>query len=279
MGWLHITGASFLPLFTEGETDIWQAQTYLEKAIELDPDNLLANINLGCFNLWIKWDYIAADQYFEKALQLTRDHPLLIARYSEFLVQMNRLDKYLTFCDPVTGCVDLPLVFILLGRESEAQDLLTESVPAALIDAHPFFGETCIYLQQYDSAVYWFELCAENNHPQIDVPRYKADMAVAYHRTGNAERANALLANLRNMSNESSRGSPDYYLGKYYSWVNNLDSAFFFLEKAYRNRSSEMPWLKVDPAFTSIKDDPRYWNLYERTGHKAFDDYVESRKE
>jgi TolB-like protein/cytochrome c-type biogenesis protein CcmH/NrfG len=274
MGWLYITGESFLPLFTEDETDIWQAQSYLEKAIELDPDNLLANLNLGCFNLWIKWDYIAAEQYFEKALQLTRDHPLLIARYSEFLVQMNRLEEYLSFCESTDGCVRLLRVLILLGRESEARDLFAERMQESDIPIGPQVGETCIYLHQYDSAVHYFELCAENNHPQIEVPRYKADMAIAYHQTGNAEKANALLAGLRDMSNESARGSPDYFLGKYYSWVNNVDSAFFFLEKAYRNRSSEMPWLKVNPAFNSLKDDDRYWDLYERTGHKAYDDYL-----
>ena len=39
-----------------------------------------------------------------------------------------------------------------------------------------------------------------------------------------------------------------------------------------------MPWLKVNPAFNSLKDDPRYWDLYERTGHKAYDDYMASKK-
>jgi len=35
-----------------------------------------------------------------------------------------------------------------------------------------------------------------------------------------------------------------------------------------------MPWLKVDPIFKDIKIDNRYWDLYERTGHKAYDDFV-----
>ena len=187
---------------------------------------------------------------------------------------MNRLEEYLSFCESTVECTELVKVLILLGRESEARDLFAESMQESDTTG-PVVGEICIYLQQYDSAVHYFELFAENNHPQIDVPRYKADLAIAYHRTGKAEKANALLASLRDMSNESARGSPDYFLGKYYSWVNNMDSAFFFLEKAYRNRSAEIPWLKVNPAFSGLKDDPRYWGLYERTGHKAYDDYLE----
>jgi tetratricopeptide (TPR) repeat protein len=267
-------GESFMPLFTEGETDIWQAQSYLEKALELDPDNIMANLYAGCFNLWVKWDYIAAEQYFEKTLQLASDDPWAVGRYSEFLVQMNRLEEYLSYCESTVGCVALLRVYILLEREAEAQDLLTESMPAAGMNVNPYFAETCIYLHQYDSAVHCFELCAENKHPQIDLPRYKADMALAYYRTGNSDAANALLQELRDLDNESAQGSPDFYLGKYYSWTGDADSAFFFLEKAYRNRSTEMPWLKADPAFISLKDDPRYRDLYERTGHKAYDDYM-----
>jgi hypothetical protein len=53
-----------------------------------------------------------------------------------------------------------------------------------------------------------------------------------------------------------------------------MDSAFFWLEKAYQNRDPQMPWLKVDPAFNNLKDDDSYWDLYERTGHKAYDEYM-----
>ena len=56
--------------------------------------------------------------------------------------------------------------------------------------------------------------------------------------------------------------------------MGQVDSAFYWLERAFRNRSAEMPWLKVDPAFDILKDDDRYWDLYERTGHKAYDDYM-----
>jgi hypothetical protein len=30
----------------------------------------------------------------------------------------------------------------------------------------------------------------------------------------------------------------------------------------------------MDPAFKSLMGDPRYRDLYERTGHKAYDEYL-----
>ena len=74
-------------------------------------------------------------------------------------------------------------------------------------------------------------------------------------------------------SDKTAAGSPAYYTGWFYSWIGEGDSAFYWLEKAYENRSPEFPWLKVDPAFDTLKNDDRYWDLYERTGHKAYDDY------
>jgi len=59
--------------------------------------------------------------------------------------------------------------------------------------------------------------------------------------------------------------------------IGEVDSAFYWLEKAYKNKSPEIPWLKVDPVFRNLKDDDRYWDLYERTGHKAYDDYMASK--
>ena len=57
-----------------------------------------------------------------------------------------------------------------------------------------------------------------------------------------------------------------------------MDSAFYWLEKACENRSPEMAWLKVNPVFKNLKDDDRYLDLYERTGHKAYDEYMADKK-
>lgn len=60
--------------------------------------------------------------------------------------------------------------------------------------------------------------------------------------------------------------------------IKELETFFYWLEKAYQNRSAEMPWLKVNPVFKIFRDDDRYWDLYERTGHKAYDEYMAGSK-
>jgi len=110
------------------------------------------------------------------------------------------------------------------------------------------------------------------------VPKLQADLAVTYFKTGRTDQARALINKLIERSDTTSVGSPAYFTGWYYSWIGEPDSAFYWLDEAVENRSPDLTWLRVDPAFRSLKEDPRYWDLYERTGFKAYDDYMAGRK-
>jgi hypothetical protein len=113
----------------------------------------------------------------------------------------------------------------------------------------------------------------------MSVPRYQASLALVYEKTNSFQDAQKIINQLIDKADSTSSGSPAYFTARYYSGIGEVDSAFYWLEKAYNNRSPEMPWLKVEPAFNSLKDDPRYWDLYERTGHKAYDDYIAGKKQ
>jgi len=97
-------------------------------------------------------------------------------------------------------------------------------------------------------------------------------------KTNSHQKARKIINKLIAKSDSTSAGSPAYFTGWYYSGIGEVDSAFYWLEKAYKNRSPEMPWLKVNPVFNNLKENDRYWDLYERTGHKAYDEYMESMK-
>jgi len=120
---------------------------------------------------------------------------------------------------------------------------------------------------------------ASGMDPEEWWPKQQAGVAVAYFKTGRPDLARALIRKLIERSDTTSVGSPMYFIGWYYSWIGELDSAFYWLDEAVENRSSEVSWLKVDPAFKSLQEDPRYLDLYERTGHKDFDDYMAGKEE
>ena len=74
---------------------------------------------------------------------------------------------------------------------------------------------------------------------------FDADIAI----NPNDEQAQKIINQLMTNNDTSSAGSPAYFLGWYYSGIQDLDSAFYWLEKAYQNHSPEFSWYKVDPIF------------------------------
>jgi hypothetical protein len=48
--------------------------------------------------------------------------------------------------------------------------------------------------------------------------------------------------------------------------LGDREQAFTWLEKAYQEHSSMLIWLKVEPRFDSLRDDPRYRDLVRRIG-------------
>ena len=68
------------------------------------------------------------------------------------------------------------------------------------------------------------------------------------------------------MSQEKGAGSPEYFTALYYSGTDQKEEAFDWLKKAYDSHDTELTWLKVDPMFASLHDDPRYKEMLDKVG-------------
>ena len=168
---------------------------------------------------------------------------------------------------------------ILANDKKDIYNSIVEFIELYKEEAYRWAGETYLYLEEYDSARFYLESAIQSEDPTMLVPRFQADLALVYHKLKNYQQASTIIDRLITRSDTTLAGSPDYFTGWYYSGIGEVDSAFYWLEKAYQNHSAEMPWLKVNPVFKNLKDDDRYWDLYERTGHKAYDEYMASMKE
>jgi TolB-like protein len=265
----------------------WEALTYLEKALEYNPDNGIAHIYMGVLNEWFIWDYVKAEREYLRGLELLPDYRIFRTGYGgQFLVKMNRVEDAAKYTIPLQAYSDDPFYFvyqhdeirrlIIAGNDHEAYHSIERFLEVWKNDGFIWAGTLFTWLTEYDTALYYLEAGAED--PEISIPIFQASLALASNKTGHYEEAQRVIQQLKERSDTTSAGSPAFFLGWYYSGIEEPDSAFIWLEKAYRNRSPEMPWLKVDPGFNNLKEDPRYWNLYQRTGHKAYDDYVASKE-
>jgi tetratricopeptide (TPR) repeat protein len=98
-----------------------------------------------------------------------------------------------------------------------------------------------------------------------------AALAHAYAGVGRrAETQKILRDALRDLEQESTRvkASP-YLIATLYAALGDKDTAFHFLERAYREKSLDLSWhLNADLRIDNLRSDPRYQSLLSRVGLK-----------
>ncbi len=266
----------------EMSTAGWDALDFFQRALEIDPGNGRAHLGLAILYDWFIWDYVKSEKEFLKAMEILPNHPGIPSQYGGLLMKMGRFhDAGIFFSNQenrFTNQYRETRRQILAGNHEEANELINNLLENWNENAYIWAGEANIWLEEYDSALYYLELGKTNEDPEIIIPRFQACLATAYNKTGNNKHSQEIIHKLVLRSDTSTAMSPEFFTGWYYASIGKLDSAFQWLEKAYYNRSPEIPWLKVDPVFKNLKKDERYWDLYERTGFKAYDDYMDNQK-
>ena len=248
-----------------------EVEPFVNKALGIDPYNITANWVLAAIDIFIKWDYVKGEEVGSKYETYFISDSTLMLGTILFRLDMGMFERVLSIVkeDSYWGIRTL----IFSGDTSYARVLFNRR---NVLDEDPpeDWAALYIYFQEFDSAIICFKSIMEDERSRVLNPKYQADLAVAYYKTGQVDQAERILSKLIQESDTNSERSPAYFVGKYYSWIGKPDSAFYWLEKAVRNHSVEIPNLKVDPAFKSLKEDPHYWDLYERTGFKAYDEYM-----
>jgi TolB-like protein len=258
----------------------WEAESYTERAIEIDPFNLLANYVNVAINYIVKWEYEEVDETLLKFPNI-RDNEIFNASIPQlFFLQMGRYETAISWLNQENSDSEYGIkTYVLLGDTARARKMLNMMISEHVSAKYTLAGELFIWLQEFDSALNYLKTALGSEINAMQLPRFQADLALAYLKTGQPDLSRSTIGKLISKSDTTSVGSPSYFVGWYYSWAGERDSAFYWLKKAVENRSAEMPWLKVDPAFNSLKDDDRYRDLYERTGHKAYDEYMANKQQ
>jgi len=281
--WLGFSALLGVGYYTEQsdniELTVYDAIPYVNKAIELDPDNAMAYTVLGMYNVWVKWDYPEAEKNLLKAKQLEPNNNFNRIVLASFYLSMEGMEELESFIPFIEEESDVVMGYYAKLKNPQAFQVARKKYSEFVGDlALPQIGEYCIWLGEYDSARSCFDKAMKSGNLEMSTSRFKSSRALVYFQTGDSLSARTIINELKSDSDQSLPGSIEYYIGLYYSGIGDADSAFYWLEKAYNRKSAEMYWLKVNPVLDNIRDDPRYWDLYERIGHKAYDDYMANKK-
>jgi tetratricopeptide (TPR) repeat protein len=139
------------------------------------------------------------------------------------------------------------------GLECVASDANSWLAHHLLGVGHEGSGQTRIAILEYQKAI---ELSQGDQDPT-------AALAHAYAATGRKAEAQKMLREWQRQS-ETNYVSP-YMIATVYAGLGDKNKAFEYLEKAYQERSSDLPYfLKADLRVDSLRSDPRFQELLRR---------------
>ena len=218
-----------------------------------------------------EWDFPGAEAEFRQALNLDPNYPIVHHWYGEFLMAMGRLEEAREHVlqahalDPLSLTINVGVGWseYFLGRWEKAiehyEGVLLMKPDFVIVPW--FLGPAYVQSGQYAKAVAFYEGWMER---QGEHPGLVALLAQAHALAGHVDEAENVYSGLQ----ERDQGAPVFadYHALALTALGRPDEAFEYLEKALKERSWVLAFLKVDPAYAPLRSDPRFANLLTRIG-------------
>jgi len=241
-------------------------------ALGMDDSLASARTALAAVLLWYDWDWEGARREFERALA---DRPTYATAHQwyggGYLTTVGRLDeaveelKHALRLDPLSLILPTGLgrVYYWARRYDEAIRRFRHvlELNPAFVVARTWLGATYLQLGRVEEALE--ELRAASGAAGKS-PMIRMETGRAYARAGRAAEAREILAELAREA-ETGYVSPDFP-ALLHAELGETDAAFEWLERAWRDRSTALVTLRIEPAFDPLRSDPRFETLLHRVG-------------
>ena len=234
-----------------------QARAAAETALRLDPKLSDAHLAMGRVLGELEWDWPAADAEFKRTLELDPNNVLALWCASGYALIGDRLDEALKLIqnaaarDAVgygvyTGIGD---VQIRRGRLAEAEAAYRKATElnATAAGTHMWLGFVLLARGESKAALAAMEQETDEGYRQYG-------LALAFGALGRQSDADRALAALETNYADSRAG----HIASVYACRKQLDRAFAWLDRAYRQRDGWLPLIKADPCVKNLEPDPRY---------------------
>jgi eukaryotic-like serine/threonine-protein kinase len=259
---------ALLPFYTDTRpTEAFpKSKEAAAKALQLDPTLAAAHASMAYVINYYDWNRAGAEEEFQQALRLNPNDAATHHAYSRFLASLGRLDEARAELDRARELDPLSLVIqsnvgMIAYFARRYDDALQELQQVLELDPKfsvPYWGIGMCYEQQkrYPEAVAKFQKGIELSGRGANGI---ASLAHAYGLAGQDREAQKILAELKNRSKTEYVSS--YQFALIYLGLGQNDRAMLALQDAYRERSTLLGYLKMDPRFDPLRSDPRFREL------------------
>jgi eukaryotic-like serine/threonine-protein kinase len=240
------------------------------KAIELDPDLGEAYASLAFAQHGGNFEWEESERNFQTALRLNPNVAETHVWYSIKLTTEGRFTEGVNHAaravelDPQTPFNQHNLGWVLYYARQFDKSLRQYQKTAELFPTYPLahYGLAWVlrYLGRFDEAVGAANRAQELMSESIFSLHVQGQTFAA---AGLRDQAEVILEKLENLSDKHFV-SP-YHTALVYAFLDEKEKALEFLENCRRSSEAWLVWLGVEPAFDSLRSDPRFKAVMERT--------------
>jgi TolB-like protein len=260
--------ARIFGLSPSGETHA-EARAAALQALQLDDSNAGAHNALASVKEGYDWDWAGAEAEYLCALQLNPSRLLTRLWYAAFLAHMGRHNEAIEesgralALDPISPIAhnNRAMLFFRARRYDEAIGAAREALELDPSFVNAIWWQSIAYAgnHDYSTSIMSFERVLSMSHG----PVFRALLGHVYALAGERRKALGTLEELKALSKEGYVSPVDFAI--VYSGLSNADSAFEWLEIAWRARATrllELPSMYFD----NVRSDPRCSDLMKRMG-------------
>jgi serine/threonine-protein kinase len=246
-----------------------KAKQYAFEALELDPALAEAHTSLGAVRFLADWNWPEAERDFRRALELSPGDVEAHRMYSAYLSAMGRAEEALAEIrkaqelDPhsIATQTTVGWRFYYARRYDQAVEQCGKSLELEpdSVDSHDCLGLSYLAKKMYEKAIAECQRAVDLSGNDLN---RAVGLARAQALAGNQAAARKALSELRARTTRSY--VPPSLFAQIHLALGEKKQGLAWLETAYADRDGYLVWLKVDPAFDSVRSDLAFQNLMRR---------------
>src|ERR1700685_1410210 len=248
-----------------------KARAAASKAIELDPTIAEGHAALALVEFYYDWNWKQSEEEFRRAIELNPNYATAHQWYSYYLTAMLRFPEAVEQAeaaqqiDPLSLSINTSVAtrYHHAGRDEDAMQLdrRTLEMDSSFVPAHLSLGAVYENQGMLQQAIDEYKKVIELRPGDPAAP---AALGYVYARLGQKDETRKILSQLTEISKQ--HYVPSFEFATIYAGLGDADNAMSWLEKSYRQRESQMPFIKSDDRLNSLHSDPRFQDLIRRLG-------------
>jgi TolB-like protein/DNA-binding winged helix-turn-helix (wHTH) protein len=240
-----------------------RARQDAERAIALDPSLATGYLALGWIQMSYDWDWERAQASLNKAAELEPGNIEVLRYRSSLYRTLGRLNEAIELYEEVVerdplrarGYSSLGNQFYSVGQYDKADAMLQKALELNPQKEHDHTALGLVLLARGRPQQALTEMERE---PSEDWKLFGE--ALAYHSLGRSRDSDAALEKLI----VTRQTEWAVQIAQIYVYRGELEKAFEWLDRAYRQHDGGLTFLKVDPILKSLHQDPRYTELLKK---------------